>query len=131
MLKSQSALLTETVTSDVLVSHDVYIYPSALCLITGSNPTMTPIPAKSTTVFIKPTERDITTETVEVSVPTNSSTIMRNHTERNLAVITGGTLGGLILVMIVVILIIVVVLYKAKHKRENLTWERSVSAITL
>ena len=69
-----------------------------------------------------------TTTTDRAPVTTKSSTvILGNGIERNLAVVIGGSLAGLILLLVTVIafiLVIAVALYRAKHNKKNL---RSVS----
>lgn len=70
----------------------------------------------------------ITTD--RASITTEFSTmILGNSAERNLAVVIGGTLAGLILLlvaMIAFILIIVMVLYRTKHNKKTITRQRSV-----
>jgi hypothetical protein len=71
----------------------------------------------------------ITTDRTSVTTKESSTVVLGNSIERNLAVIVGASLAGVILLlvaMIAVILIIAVVLYKAKHNKSNITQSRSV-----
>ena len=70
-----------------------------------------------------------TTDRTVITTKESPTAVLGNSIERNLAVIVGASLAGVILLlvaMIVLILIIAVVLYKAKHNKSTITQSRSV-----
>lgn len=128
-------------------------YQYTLCLIVGQSIATTKMikatlatPIKDTDDIITTDEPDgiittdkldgiitikdiITTDRTSVTTKESSTVALGNSIERNLAVIVGASLAGVILLlvaMIALILIIAVVLYKAKHNKRNITRSRSV-----
>ena len=109
-----------------------FIVPTKMIPTTLATPTKPP----DNIITTKQPDDNITTNnepdgvtTVSVTTKESPPVVLGNNIERNLAVIVGASLAGVILLlvaMIVFILIIAVALYKAKHNKSTITQSRSV-----